>query len=72
MLRLEATDEAQQQKARAAAWKTIAPASDEPRVESAAGDQKEVQGGFQLPPIEVSRLEETAAKASMEPAAVVP
>jgi hypothetical protein len=41
----------------------MAPASEEPRVESAAGDQKEVQGGYQLWPMEVSRLEETAAKA---------
>jgi hypothetical protein len=48
-----------------------APASEEPRVESAAGDQKEVQEGYQLWPMEVSRLEETAAEASMEPAVAV-
>ena len=72
VLWLEAADEAHQQKAGAAAWKTMAPASEEPRVESAAGDQKEVQGGCQLWPMEVSRLEETAAKASMEPAVAVP
>ena len=47
-------------------------ASEEPRVESAVGDQKEVQGGCQLWPMEVSRLEETAAEASMEPADAVP
>ena len=36
---LEAADEAQQQKAEAAILKTMAPALEEPRVESAAGNQ---------------------------------
>ena len=39
---LRAADKAQQQKAGAATLKIMAPAAEEPRVESAAGDQKEV------------------------------
>ena len=42
---LKATDKAQQQKARAATLKIMAPTAEEPMVESAAGDQKEAQEG---------------------------
>ena len=69
---LEAADEAQQQKAGAVTRKTMAPAPEELRLEPTTGDQMEVQGGCQLWQMEVSRLEETSAKASMEPAVVVP
>ena len=68
---LKATYKAQQQKAGAATLKIMAPATEEPRVESPAGGQKEVQEGCQLGPMEVSRLEETAANTSMEPAIAV-
>ena len=69
---LEAADETQQQKAEAATLKTMASALEEPKVESAGGGQKEVQGGCQLWPMEVLKLEETAAEVSMEPAVTVP
>ena len=68
---LKAADKAQQQKAGATTLKIMAPTAEEPRVEPAAGDQKEAQEGCQLGAMEVSMLEETAAEASMEQAVAI-